>query len=84
MGCEKSFSDEPEPVTKELRYHIGDLKTNEKHDQRSRTYFLEEYGGTYLCDVDIDQRYAIDDEDICFVKKDVYAPIGNPYHPDVT
>ena len=40
-----------------------------KYDQRSRIRFLSKYGGLYLYDVDIDNRYTIDDEDINFFLK---------------
>ena len=50
-----------------------------KHDQRSRTLFLEKYGGLYLYDIDIERRYTFDDEDIQFVRKYGNASIGNVY-----
>ena len=53
-----------------------------KIGQRTRTSFLEKYGGLSLYDIGFDKRYSIDDEEIHFVKSDGYALIGNPDHPD--
>ena len=53
-----------------------------KDDQRSRTRFLDTYGGLFLYDIDMEKRYSIDDKEINFVKGDGYALIGNLYHPD--
>ena len=55
-----------------------------KNGQRNRTHFLAKYGELSLYAIDFEKRYSIDDEDIHFVKGDVYALIGNPYHPDAT
>ena len=55
-----------------------------KNDQRTRTCFLEKYGGIPLYDIYFQKRYYIDDKGIHFVKGDGYALIGNPYHPDGT
>ena len=35
-----------------------------KNDQRTRTRFLEKYGGLSIYDIDFEKRYSIDDEDI--------------------
>ena len=53
-----------------------------KDDQRSCTRFLAKYGGLSLYDIDTEKRYSIHDKEICFVKGDGYALIGNPYQPD--
>ena len=45
---------------------------------------MEKYGGTPLYDIDIENRYTIDDEEIHFVKKYVYVLIGNPENTYVT
>ena len=55
-----------------------------KHDQRSRTRFLEKYGVLSLYDIDIEKIYTIEYEDIWFLNKYGYALIGNPDHPDGT
>ena len=55
-----------------------------KNDQRTRTRFLDKYGGLYINSIDFGNRCSIDDEDIQFVKVDVYALIGNPDHRDGT
>ena len=60
------FSDQSEPVKRELRAYIedwGKLSMN-KNDQRTRTRFLEKYGGLSIYDIDFEKRYSIDDEDI--------------------
>ena len=49
-----------------------------KHDQISRTRFLEKCGGLSLYYIGIERRYRIYGEDILFVKKCGYASIGNP------
>ena len=46
-----------------------------KNDQRSRTRFLEKYGGLSLYDIDMKKRNIIHHEDIHF---------GNPDNPDGT
>ena len=53
-----------------------------KHNQISRTYFLEIFGGLSLYNIDIENRYTIDDEGIHFVKKYEYDLIVNPDYPD--
>ena len=55
-----------------------------KNDQRTRTRFLEKYGGLSLYDLDFERIYTLDDEDIHFIKGDGYTLIGNPDHPDET
>ena len=55
-----------------------------KTDQRFYTSFLEKYGGLYLYDIDMNKRYKIDHEYICFVNKYGYVLIGNPDHTDGT
>ena len=49
------FSYQPEPVTRELRAYIEDQGGGliKKNDQRSCTWFLGEYVGLYLYDIDI-------------------------------
>ena len=37
-----------------------------KYDQRSRTCFLDKYGGLSLYDIDTEKRYYIDDKEIHF------------------
>ena len=80
---EKSFSDQPEPVTGELRSYIVDWGKSlmKKNYQITRTRFLEKYGGIFLYDIDFEKIYYIDDEEIHFIKGYVYALIGNPYNP---
>ena len=53
----------------------------EKHEERSCTWFLEKYGGISIYYIDIERRYTIDDKCINFIKKYVYASIGNPDNP---
>ena len=55
-----------------------------KNYQRTRTRFLDKYGGLSLYDIYFQKRYYIFDEEIQFVKVDGYALFGNPYHPDGT
>ena len=55
-----------------------------KTDQRSRTSFLEKYGGLSLYHIDLKKRCTHDDEDIRFVKGYVYDLIGKPDHSYVT
>ena len=55
-----------------------------KNYQKTCTCFLAKYGGLYLCDIYFEKIYSIDDEDIYFVKGNLYALIGNQYHPDGT
>ena len=43
---------------------------------------MAKYGVISLYDIYFGKRYSIDDEDIHFVKGDIYALIGNPDHPD--
>ena len=51
---ENLFSDQPEPVTRELRVYIEDWGKTlmKKHDQISCTCFLEKYGGLSLYGID--------------------------------
>ena len=83
---EKVFSDQSEPVKRELRAYIEDwVKLSmKKYDQRARTCFLTKYGGLSIYDIYSGKRLSIDDEDIHFVKWDEYASIVNTYHPDGT
>ena len=53
-----------------------------KDDQRYRTRFLAKYGGISLYDIDAEKRYSIDEKEMNFVKREVYALIGNPDFPD--
>ena len=80
---EKLFSEEPEPVTRDLRAFIEDWGKSlmKNPDQISRTRFLGEYDGLYLYDIDIERIYIIDYEKIHFVNKYGYALIGNPENP---
>ena len=55
-----------------------------KDDQRSRTRFLDKYGGLSIYDIDTEKIYSIGDKEIHFVKGYGYALIGNPDHPDGT
>ena len=45
---------------------------------------MAKYGGLSLYDIYFGKIYSIDDEDIHFLKVDVYALIGNTDHPDGT
>ena len=45
---------------------------------------MEKYGGISLYNFDIENRYKVDDEEICFSKKYGSALIGDPDHPDGT
>ena len=45
---------------------------------------MENYCGVSLYDIDIENIYTIDNEDIHFVRKYDYALIGNPENPDGT
>ena len=42
---------------------------------------MDKYGGLSLYDIDFENRYIVDDEDIFFVNKYAYDLIGNPDHP---
>ena len=86
MGCWKLFSDQPEPVTRELRAYIGDLGESliKNKYQRTRTRFLDKYGRLFLYDIYFEKIYSIDDEDIHFVKLEGCALIGDPDNPDGT
>ena len=53
---------------------------NEEKYQRTRTCFLDKYGGLSLYDIDTEKRYSIGDKGFLFVNGDVYALIGNPDH----
>ena len=66
----KTFSDQSEPVTRDLRAYIEDGETllKKKNDQRTRTRFLNKYVGLSLYDINFEKRYPIDDEDIQFIK----------------
>ena len=80
---EKSFSDQSEHVTRELRSYIegcGKLLMN-KNYRRNGTCFLAKYGGLSLYDIYFEKRYSIDDEDVYFLKGGGYSFIGNPDHP---
>ena len=52
-----------------------------KNDQRTRTCFLEKYGGLSLYDIYMKNRHSSDDKGIHFVNGDGYALIGNPDNP---
>ena len=45
---------------------------------------MEKYGGLSIYDIDMENRYYIDDKGIHFVQRDGYALIGNLYQPDGT
>ena len=85
-GVGKVFSNQSEPVKRELRAYIEDWEKQpmKKNYQRTCTRFLARYGGLYIYDIDFWKRYTIDDEDTHFVKGDGYAFIGNQDHPDGT
>ena len=80
---EKVFSENPEPVKRELRAYIEyrERLSMNKYDWRSCTHLLANYGGLSIYDIDTEQRYFVDDKEIHFVKGDGYALIGNPFHP---
>ena len=64
----KVFSDQPEPVTRELRAYIEYCEKSliKKNYQRACTRFLVKYGGLSLYDIDFEIRYSIDDKYIHF------------------
>ena len=47
-----------------------------KNDERTCNWFLAKYGGLYLYDIGFEKIYSIDDENIKFVKGDVYALVA--------
>ena len=53
-----------------------------KTDQRYRAWFLEKYGGLYVYDIDLNNKYTIDHGDILFLKKYGYDLVVNPDHPN--
>ena len=55
-----------------------------KNDERYVNRVLAKYGCLYIYDLDLNQRYTIDHEYICFVKKYGYNLIDNLDHPDGT
>ena len=71
---EKLFSDQSEPVKRELRAYIEDRGKllKKKNDQRTCTPFLEKYGGLSLYIINVEKIYSIDDDDIQFVMGDGY------------
>ena len=75
---EKVFSENSEPVKRELIAYIEDweILPMNKYDQRYRTCFLEKYGGISIYDIFTEKRYSIDDKEIHFVKGYRYALIG--------
>ena len=83
MGCGKSIFRSFRTYQKRaesLHWRLGKI-FNEENDQRTRTRFLEKYGGLSIYDIDTEKRYYIDDKCIHFVKGDIYNLIGNPDHP---
>ena len=84
MGCGKIISYHSESLKSELRAYIEDweILSMKKNDQRTRTRFLEKYGGLSLYGIDFENRYSIDDKGINFLKGYVYDLIGNPNHTD--
>ena len=86
MGRREIFSDELEPVARELRAYIEDWREiyMKKNDQRYRTCFLSKYGGISLYNIDLNKIYIIDHKYILFLKKYRYDLIGNPDNPDRT
>ena len=69
-------------IVERLYWRLGGWGgADEKHDQRSCTWFLEKYGGIPLYDIYIEKRYTFDDKDILFVNKHEYDLIGYPEHP---
>ena len=85
-GVKTLFSYKSETAKIELRSYIEDWgeMSMKKNDQGTCTWFLDKYGWLSLYDIYFGNRCYIDDEDIHFVKRDVYALIGNPDHPDRT
>ena len=72
---DREFSEHSEPVKREIRAYIedwGKLSTK-KNYQRTCTRFSAKYGGLSLYDIDIENRYSIDDKEIHFVKGYRYA-----------
>ena len=61
---EKVFSEHSEPVKIELRSYIEywERFSIKKYDQRSCNRFLAKYGGLSLDDIDMENRYSIDDK----------------------
>ena len=45
---------------------------------------LGKYGGLSIFSIGFEKIYSIDDEDIQFLKVDIYTLIGNPDHLDGT
>ena len=70
LGVRKLFSDNSEPVKRELRDYIEGWERfpTKKNDQRTRTNFLYKYGGLPFYDIYFGKRSYIDDGDIHFVK----------------
>ena len=86
LGYGKVFSDQPEPVKRDLRSYIedwGKLSTR-KNDKRTCNRFLAKYEGPSLYAIGFGNGYSIDDEDIHFLNGGGYALIDNPDHPDGT
>ena len=52
---EKVFSDQPEPVTRELIAYIEDMEISlvKKKYHITRTHFLEKYGRLSIYDIDL-------------------------------
>ena len=67
---ENLFSDQSEPVKRELISYIEDWgeMSMKKHYQRNCTRLLAKYGGLSLYYIYFDNIYYIDDEDIHFIK----------------
>ena len=82
----KVFSDQSEPVKRELRAYIEDWGklSMKKNDQRTHTCLLAKHIEISLYDNDFGSRYSIKNDKIHFVKGDRYALIGNLNHPDGT
>ena len=79
---EKLFSDQLEPVTRELRAYIEDWRhfiMKENH-RRTCTRFLAKYGRLFIYDIPFEKIQSVDDEAIHFVKRYVYTLIGKPDH----
>ena len=67
FGAETLFSDQPEPVTGELRAYVLNIwekSLMKEHYKRTCTGLLEKYGGLSLYDIDFESIYYIGDEDI--------------------
>ena len=66
---EKVFSDQPEPVSRNLRAYTEDWEKSLMKKNPNDSYLLpEKYGEIYLYYVDNEKRYSIDYDKINIVK----------------